>query len=273
MGRNRYSMYEEVGDLLKSITSSGVRAKMMMGLMEGCRTSGQLRDEIGVSSSTIIHAARDLEKESLLVEKEDGYHLTSVGYVISSKLSEMVGSMAILEKNKDFWLTHDVHAIPKEFLGRIDEIGEYNVLTSNVRDIFKTLTVYMELARKAKEFFGVSPIFVDAFIPLIKKLLKGGTKVNLVLTDDVVTELVGKDKKGFKEVLGDKNISIWKINEDVRVAFTVTDSIFSLGLFGLDGIYDASHDLVSREQGAINWGRELFEYYKSRARRLELEDI
>ena len=273
MGRKKYSMYEEVGDLLKLIVSSGVRAKMMMSLMEECKTSGQLRDELGGSSSTIIHAARDLERENLLVEQEDGYHLTSIGYVISSKLSDMVGSTAVLEKNKDFWLTHNIRAIPEEFLGRIKEIGEYNVLTSSVRDIFKTLTVYMEFARKAKEFLGVSPIFVDAFIPLIKKLLKGGARVKLVLTEDVIAELVGKDKKGFKDILRNKNISIWKINEDVKVAFTVTDSIFSLGLFGLDGIYDASHDLVSREQGAINWGRELFEYYKSRARKLEMENI
>jgi len=273
MGRKDYSIYENIGDLLRLITSSGVRVKMMMSLMEGCKTSGQLRDEIGVSSSTVIHAARDLEKEGILIEKDDGYHLTSVGNIISSKLHGMMNAMAVLEKHKDFWLTHDVEGVPKEFLDRIGEIGDYEILTSSVKDIFKTLTVYVEFTKKAKEFYGVSPIFVDAFVSLIKKLIKNGAEVGLVLTNDVVKELIKKDKKGFKEVLSNKDITIWQINEDVRVAFTVTDSIFSLGLFGLDGIYDPSHDLVSRDKGAINWGRELFEYYKSRAKKLELEDI
>lgn len=273
MGRKGYSIYEGTGDLLKFITSSGVRIKMMIGLMEGCKTSGQLRDEIGVSSSTVIHAARDLEKEGLLVEKEDGYHLTSVGSVISSKIYELIRTMATLEKHRDFWLSHDVEGIPEKFLDRIGEIEDYEILTSSVKDIFKTLTVYVEFTKKAKRFYGVSPIFVDAFVSLVKKLIKNEAEVELVLTREVVKELVKKDKKGFKEILSNNKISIWQINEDVRVAFTVTDSIFSLGLFGLDGIYDPSHDLVSRDKGAINWGRELFEYYKSRAKKLELENI
>ncbi|MCD6146849.1 MAG: winged helix-turn-helix domain-containing protein [Thermoplasmata archaeon] len=273
MGRKEYSMYENIGDLLKLITSSGVRVKMMIGLIDGPKTSGQLRNEIGVSSSTVIHAARDLEREKLLAEMEDGYHLTSVGRVISSKLYDMIRTMAVLEKSKDFWLTHDVGGIPKEFLDRIGELGDYEILTSNVKDIFKTLTVYMELAKKAKEFYGVSPVFVDAFVSLIKKLIKNEAKVQLVLTEDVIKELIHRDRKGFSEVLMNGDVSVWQINEDVGVAFTVTNSIFSLGLFGLDGTYDPSHDLVSREKGAINWGRELFKYYKSRAKKLELEEI
>ncbi len=272
MGRKEYSMYEEAGDLLKLITSSNVRVKVMLSIGEGCKTSGQLRDEIGVSSSTVIHAARDLEREQMLVEKEDGYHLTSIGNIICSKLSDTIGTLAVIRKDEGFWLTHDIQGIPEEFLGRIGEIKDYKIFTSGVRDVFKTLTIYMELTRKAREFFGVSPIFVDAFVSLIKKLLKGGAKVNLVLTEDVLAELIDKDRKGFEGIMENKDISIWKINEDIGVAFTVTNSVFSLGLFGLDGIYDASHDLVSREKGAINWGRELFEYYKSRARKLELGD-
>ena len=65
MGRKDYAVYDEVGDLLKFITSSGVRTKMMLGLLQKPQPSGQMREAIGVSASTVIHAARDLEKENL----------------------------------------------------------------------------------------------------------------------------------------------------------------------------------------------------------------
>jgi len=53
----------------------------------------------------------------------------------------------------------------------------------------------------------------------------------------------------------------------------VTDSIFSLGLFDKRDIYDPTHDLISKDKEAIEWGRKLFEYYKSKARKVDTEDI
>ena len=273
MGRKSYDAHDAVGETLKFITSSKVRTKIMLGLQEEPKTSSVLRDEIGASASSVIHAARDLEKEDLLVERDDGYHLTSVGSVVAAKLHDIIQTMDVFEREKDFWLTHNVEAIPQPFLNRIHEIGDYEILTSSVRNIFRTFTVYKELTQKARTFQGVSPIFVDAFVPMIKKLLENKAKVHLVLTEKVLDELVDIDQAGFRAMLENNNLSLWRLDEEVQVAFTVTDTVLALGLFGRDGIYDVSHDLVSRDKGAINWGRELFKYYKSRARLVVLEDI
>jgi predicted transcriptional regulator len=273
MGRKSYDAHDAVGETLKFITSSKVRTKIMLGLQQEPKPSGVLRDEIGASASSVIHAARDLEKRELLVEKEDGYHLTPVGGIVAGKLHNIIHTMDVLEQGKDFWLTHQVDGIPQPFLDRIHEIGEYDVLSSSVRNIFKTFTVYRELTKRARTFQGVSPVFVDAFVPMVKKLLGNDTTVQLVLTEEVLEELVDLDREEFRTLLENRELSIWRLDEEVRVAFTVTDSVLALGLFGQDGIYDASHDLVSKTKGAINWGRELFKYYKSRARPVVLEDI
>ena len=245
----------------------------MLGLQEQPKTSSILRNEIDTSASSVIHAARDLEKEDLLVERENGYNLTSVGSVVAAKLHDIIQTMNIFDQEKDFWLAHNVEAIPQPFLNRINEIGDYEILTSSVRNIFKTFTVYKELTQKARTFQGVSPIFVDAFIPMVKKLLENKAKVQLALTDKVLDELVDIDQAGFRTIMENENLNLWRLDEEVQVAFTVTDTVLALGLFGRDGIYDVSHDLVSRDKGAINWGRELFKYYKSRARLVVLEDI
>lgn len=273
MGRNDYARYEEVGDLLKFITSSSVRTKMMLGLMDGPQPSGEMREAIEVSASTVIHAARDLEKEHLLEERDDGYHLTTLGRIIAGKLSDTIDAMAVLNKHRDFWLTHDVQALPRPFLDRIGEIQNYDVVTSSARDIFKIFGVYLDLASRAREFWGVSPVFMETFITLVQKLLKRGTDVQLVITEEVLEELKRKNRAGLQQTLADSHLGMWVIDESVRVAFTVTESMLSLGLFGMDGVYDVSHDLVSKHQGAINWGRELFEYYRSRARPLAVEDV
>jgi len=273
MGRKDYKAYEKAGAILKFITSSGVRTKMMIGLLQEPQSSGQMRDAIGVSASTVIHAARDLEKEDLLIEKENSYHLTSIGRIIADKLFDTIHTVGILNHHRDFWLTHNVMSIPQPFLERIGEIQEYDIVTSSVKDIFKTFGIYMDFATKAQEFWGVSPVFVEAFVSLIQKLLKRDANVRLVITEEVMTELINNDRAGLKETLSNPNLGLWVIDEPVKVAFTVTESMLSLGLFGMDGVYDVSHDLVSKHQGAINWGRELFEYYRSQARPLAVEDV
>jgi len=271
MGRKEYSMYENISDLLKLITSSSVRAKMMIGLIDGPKTSGQLRDEIGVSSSTVIHAARDLEKEGLLVEKEDGYQLTSVGSVISTKLYEMIGTMAVLEKHKDFWLNHNIDGIPREFLGRINELEDTEIVKSTPTDVIKALSYYIKLVKNVKNMEGVSPIMHPDFPKIIEKLVDRGATVKLILTKEIFE--MGKKKYPhlFEELINKENFEVWIYEEPIRAAFTVTEEFLSLALFHIDGNFDSSSDLVSKNKGAINWGRELFKYYQKQSHRVREE--
>ncbi len=263
----------EVEENLKFIATSGVRMRMLSSLLERPKTSTELKDEFKIGASTIIHAARDLEREGYIKEEIDGYHLTTIGKIAILKLIEMAKTLYILKREKDFWLTHKIDDIPEEFIREIYKLYDGEVLKSSIRNVFKTLSVYMELTQKAKVFYGVSPIFVDAFVPLIKKLIKRGTETNLVLTEEVFDELKRIDKEGLKEVLNSGKLSIWVIKETPKIAFTVTDSILSIGLFDESDMYDPTYDLITKNKEAIEWGRKLFEYYKSRARKVSSEDI
>jgi len=270
---NLYKIYEEVEEELKFLTTSGVRIKMLASLLEKPKTSTQLKDEIGVGASTVIHAARDLEQEGLLIEKTDGYHLTTIGKIMTLKLLEIIKTIYAMKRSKNFWMKHSIDGIPEKSIKNIYMLCEHELLTSSIRNVFKTLSVYMEITKKAKEFYGVSPVFVEAFVNLVTKLLNRGTKVNLVITEDVFEELKRINKKGLKKVLENKNLSLWVIKETPPVAFTVTDAVFSLGLFDEEGVYDPTQDIVSFDKEALEWGRELFEYYKSRARRVTSQDV
>ena len=241
---------------------------MLMSLSEGAKASGALREELGLAASTVIHAARDLERENLLIEKEDGYHLTPMGKIITLKLMDTFKTMSILNAHKEFWLTHDMDGIPKEFLERIGELEEAEIVRSTPTNIIKALSYYIKLVKGVKHLEGVSPILHPDFPKIIEKLVEKGTKVRLVLTEEIFE--IGKEKYYhlFQELINRENFQVWVTERPIKVAFSVTDSFISLALFHVDGYFDTNNDLVSRSKGAINWGRELFEYYKKRARRI-----
>ncbi len=268
-----YTIYEEIDEKLKFITTSGVRIKMMLSLLEETKNSTQLKDEIGVVASTVIHAARDLEKEKLLIEDAEGYKLTNIGKILALKLLDLIKLFSVVKRTEEFWLTHDIEGIPFEFLERLGELQEMKVVKSSPANLLQVLNLYMKLVSKAKELRGVSPVFVPEFSKLVKKLLKKGATVHLVISEEIVNPVVKGYQKDIepdiKKKVEEGHLRIW-VSKDVNIAMSVTDSFISIGMFNKDGTYDFSHDMVSYNKEAIKWGRELFEYYKSRAREISL---
>jgi len=194
---------------------------------------------------------------------EDGYHLTSVGCVISSKLYDMIRTMTVLEKSKDFWLTHDVWGIPKEFLDRINELEDMEIVRSTPTDVIKALSYYIKLVRNVKNLEGVSPIMHPDFPKIIERLVDRGATVKLVLTKEIFE--MGKKKHShlFKELINKENFEVWIYEEPIRVAFTVTEEFLSLALFHIDGNFDSNNDLISKNKGAIAFGRNVITFLVS----------
>ena len=272
------SMYEGVEKSLKFLTTSSVRNKILMSLREGVKDLSDLKDEMKLESSTIIHSVRAMEGEDLLVEKEDGYHLTQIGKILSHKLFDMVKTLNALNNNREFWLSHQIDGIPQQFMERIGELGDSKLVKSSPTDLLKVISTYFELTRKAKELKGVSPVFIPALLGIMEKVVNRGTDVQIVLTKEVLKTMIEaldeKHRRKLKDILRkENNLTFWITDDDIKVAFTVTDSILSLGLFSNDGMYDPNVDLISHNKEAINWGRELFEYYRKEAKRVKPEDI
>ena len=97
----------------------------------------------------------------------------------------------------------------------------------------------------------------------IAHAVKRGAKVELILTDKILDILFKEHYDLLKEVENTGRLGLFKIDRDVRVAFTVTDKLISLGLFGQDGTYDMLSDLFCYGEKAKKWGMELFEYYRN----------
>jgi predicted transcriptional regulator len=80
------------------------------------------------------------------------------------------------------------------------------------------------------------------------------------------------DPRELSEYIVDDMLSIFLL-DDLRVALTVTENSFSLGLFSVDGTYDYGMDLISNTESAIKWGEQLFDELLSRSERLDLRQL
>ncbi len=257
---------QNIQNSIRIAVCSELRRQIIIALREGKRALSELRDSLGVSSTTAIHALRELEKENIIFQdKSRKYGLTRIGYVIGLKLSDFVDAVEVLKKHEDFWLTHDLSGIPPHLLEKIGWLKGSTLIEPPATDFFRVHTVYVDIVRTAKEIIGVSSIFIPEFSFLFEKLLiDEGTEVQLVITKEVLDRILETtDKDLLKRVLKDKivKLKLYVMKEDKKIGLTVTDKFISLGFFNLDGTYDWNRDLISSSQRAIAWGRELFKYY------------
>lgn len=270
-----YDAYKKASNQLKLLARSEIRIKLLFSLEEGPKNLGHLRNLLNLSSSTIIHTMKDMEAEDLVERNIEGiYALTNVGKIQTIQLIEIVKAMCVFSKDKEFWLDHDISVIPVPLLKRIGDLIDFVFVGENTPNVLKAHLNFLQLLMKAKEVKGVSPIFYPDYTDVIKKLVIGETDVQIVVTDEVLDAMLSGGYHQLSKALLDKqNFSLWMTEEDIKGAFTVTDSAFSFGLFKSDNSYDLTKDIISHSDEALTWGRKLFEYYRKRAREIRSEDV
>jgi predicted transcriptional regulator len=103
--------------------------------------------------------------------------------------------------------------------------------------------------------------------------IQKGAQVDLILTDTIL-KIVLKEYRDLMKVLMERdNFRLYRIKDDIKVAFTVTDADLYMGLFRLDGRYDIGQDLYCVGDGAVAWGLDLFKYYRDLSEPLEKIDL
>lgn len=272
---NYIDIYSETKDLMRYTSNSSVRVIILICLSEGLQTMSELKEETGISSSTISHNLSDLEKRKITTKEGEKYYLTPLGNIITLNLIENIKTNAAVSKFQKLWMNHDLSSIPPELIKRIGDLHNSVLVEVDSGEIFKPHETYQRIISGSEYIKGVSPIFRFDYIDLYKKLvIEYGIDVELILTQDIVDQTLegidGQNLEYLQDFMSRDKVKFWVIPKDVKIAFTVTNKYLSLGLFHENGNYDNTRDLVSDDHGAVAWGNQLFEYYREQAQKLVL---
>ena len=260
---DRYDLAEES---LKSFTRSKVRTKILLCLRDGAKSSSDLEEEMGIRNTTILHAIKEMTD---LVDRTDrGYALTNLGKMQAYMLSEMMDFVLVVEKYRDFWLTHDISGIPESLLARIGMLSTSEILEGDPTDILRIQEFFISELRRAKVIRGLSPIIIPGYSEAIATAVMNGAEVDLILTKTIVDIVIREHSEILKQLLDVDSFRLYRIDMEVTAAFTVTDYLLSLGLFRLDGGYDVGKDLNCIGGTAISWGNDLFGHYLAKSDRI-----
>ncbi len=254
--------------LLSLLAFSEKRSGILLMLQEEPKTLKELRDHFKITSPEIIPQIRKLEKENLIFQDGKKYVLTDVGEVVTTSFGHLFNTLKIFENNMEFWREHNISGIPQEFRMRFYELSNYKIVISRPTEVFEPHKEFMKSLAESTTVKGVSPIFHPEYPNFFLELAKKGKDVSLIVTKDVFERIRREYSKELEKAILYENFNLMVCDENVKVAFTVTDFFLSFGLFLKNGNYDVFHDIVSFDNQTIKWGGDLFRYYQERSEKV-----
>jgi len=256
--------------ILSVLTFSEKREAILFLLLKEPKTLPEIKSYLNVSSPEILPRIKEMETRNLICKDGKHYVLTPIGNVVVRFFQPLINTLHVIEENEDFWKKHMVEAIPQQFLERIGELGSCRLVENKLENMYEPHTEFFENISKSEFVMGVAPIFNPAYPSFFLRLSQQKVQVALILTKNVFEKVKKEHRDNLQEFLDNNNTSLCIIlDNDINIAFVVTNSFLSLSLFFKNGTFDAQRDLISFDKSALKWGEELFNYYKNRSEQIK----
>ncbi len=258
----------------RALFRSELKQEILLRLLKGDKRLSELKAELESTETTILHVLKEFEKLDLTTKSVGTYSLSSLGRIEAQICKECYQATEVMGKFKDFWLTHDVKPIPPSLTLKIGSLQQATLVKTESSELGKVHATYLKMMANTKKVVGTSPIFHQDYLGAFKELLNQGGTIDLILTSAVLGKTLENavstgDGELFEKFMSEGRLKIYIIDE-LKIALTVTENLFSMGLFDLNGQYDYGMDLISLDPESLQWGEEVFQDYLQQARKVEL---
>ncbi|MCQ1534498.1 winged helix-turn-helix domain-containing protein [Methanosarcina sp. KYL-1] len=228
----------------------------------------EIKTLLDVSPTSILPQIKRLTDSSLVVQRDGVYELTDLGEQVVKKVRPLVNVLSLLETN-DYWLEHDLSGIPQYLQERLGDLKGCQLFEPDPSQIFEPSTDLLHFFSTSRYMVALSSFYRPEFLPLYSRLGRTGAEVSMIFTESVLEKTLYNYEKKIKKFAGMGNTELFACNDGVRIAeLIISDRGMILSLFARNGRF--YHDYVfCPDPQAIQWGMELFEFYKSGSWKIE----
>jgi len=258
----------------RALFRSELKQQILFSLLNGSKRLSDLKVDSESTETTILHVLKEFEELELTTKTAGIYSLSPLGRMEAQICRQSYRATEVLEQFKEFWLTHNVKAIPPNLMVQIGDLQEAMLMKTESTEMGKVHEIFLKMFANTKKVVGISPIFHPDYVGAFRDLLNQGGTIDLILTGEVLSKTLESavssgDGELFGTFISKGQLRIY-LAEDLKMGLTVTADLFSMGLFDLNGQYDYSVDLQSAHPDALEWGHEVFEEYLKSTRKVEL---
>ena len=259
-----------VSGILNMLASSKMRRNILLFLEDGPKTLSEIKDHLAVGSPQLSSKIKELLECDMIQSNRKTFSLTSQGRVILENYRPFANTAEVFDKLGDYWRTHDLDRVPVDLTYRIGEICTANCIESDITDMNRLKDFRDNAMKNARWILTASPIFDEETSYLVFDLVARGVPVTIVTSSDVIDRVSTEYATDVHKILSIKNFSLYTSKTDLGTPFILTDKYLYFTTYNRDGKTDLQTALVSDDPAAIQWGKDLFEYYKKKSVKITL---
>lgn len=245
-----------------------------MLLKEGPKNTQEILDRLQVPRTALLPQIKKLKEQNLVIHEEGVYSLSLIGEIIIEKMKPLLDTLDVFEKNEEFWADRKLTPIPPYLIKRISELENYNIIEPDLSHTFDLNPEFVKNVSNSNHILMFFSYFHPQFPSFFLDLARKGIEISLVLSESVYLRIAEDFKKEGEEFLKIENTGLFILDRkgvEIPAVVASSDKIMLLGLFNENGRFDRQY-IISFEAGAIEWGKELFEYFRDMSREVKVQE-
>jgi len=254
--------------LITILLSSEKRTDLLLLLKEKPRAIEEINDELNTNSVAILPQLKKLKENRLVVQENRVYDLSLLGRIIVRKIEPLVKAFRLLEDNYGYWSGLRPGGIPAGFFKRMEEFVAYNPERYHGDDISSVYREMTESFRNSKKILLIISSLNSRYPGICTEHAKKGSKVSILLTQPVFETFGTEFEKELDTLLLLDNSEVYVLENDVVLPTVAVTDTMVLTCFSSGNPQNESNSMVSFGDEAVQWGLDLFEYFRALAKPL-----
>ncbi|WMW23051.1 winged helix-turn-helix domain-containing protein [Methanolobus mangrovi] len=257
-------------ELISTVFLSEKRKSALLMLMDGPATVDEIKDSLTGTTSAIMAQVKILLEQGLIEQKEDGYRLTHIGKIIMKKIKPLVEALDVVQENKGYWDSRNLGCIPEYLLDRIGELGEILVHEPDLNHLFEPPSQLLKSLHQTTNVYTFYSYFCPTCPYNYAELSNKNVNFHLLLTQPVYDRLKDEYTDQYNAMMESENAHLYICNNDTLKlgALSITDDMMLIAFFNKEGIFDHKK-VLSFEESARQWGKDLFLHYKEKSEKVK----
>lgn len=250
--------HEDIGSLAGVLRK---RSSLLELLADAPRNQRDLRDELGVSRSTVYKALQELESAGLVAERGSDYALTGFGRLAWQRHDEYIARLHRLDVGRQLIETFpEDRPIPPSVFerGRIIVPGRHAPERP-----FDRLT---EVGTRADRIRVASPSGMPRFLTSLHENVEADEQTATVVVEADAASRLRSEYEQFAAATAADGLELRRVDGEIPFAVVLFDDD-EIGLFGYDaGVLIGA--VFTSDADALRWGERAFERFVDRSVRI-----
>jgi predicted transcriptional regulator len=246
---------------LRKVIGSEKSSRLLLDLDDGPKDCDGLSKSLGTTQKEIFSNIELLERCHLVSEKNGVYTLTLIGELIIEKLKPIFRMEEFMNSNDGYWQNHNLDFIPPYLLNRLHNLLPCTVIQPIMSEIFDYNKEAHETSISSRSLDMTAAGLLPNSFHLFSDLIDEGVNLSLIFDSCLYNKVKRDNFDKLRKLVNSKQVALYLYPRKMHLfSFKANDSCLVLRLLTNEGTYDHKQ-LYCCSPSAVEWGRELFEYY------------